>query len=182
METKALKGKLNPCNSAANSDIPMDPIAAAGIFRGPSLAVVGSTQESGRYPESEERAMASGHLKPGELLRHGLEAVDPVWAHIRGEAEGIVQREPELGGFVIATILNHETLESAIAHRIAGRLDHEVVPAELIAQAFASAVADQPSLGESFRADIVAVADRDPACMRFIEPLLYFKEIGRAHV
>ena len=36
-------------------------------------------------------------------------------------------------------------------------------------------LAHDPSIGEAFRADIMAVADRDPACMRFIEPLLYFK-------
>jgi serine O-acetyltransferase len=32
-----------------------------------------------------------------------------------------------------------------------------------------------PSLGAAARADIVAVTDRDPACHRFIQPLLYFK-------
>ena len=31
------------------------------------------------------------------------------------------------------------------------------------------------SIGEAFRADIMAVADRDPACLRMMEPLLYFK-------
>jgi serine O-acetyltransferase len=30
-------------------------------------------------------------------------------------------------------------------------------------------------VGEAFRADLIAVADRDPACMRMMEPLLYFK-------
>jgi serine O-acetyltransferase len=32
-----------------------------------------------------------------------------------------------------------------------------------------------PSLGEAFRADLMAWAQRDPACDRLIEPLLYFK-------
>ena len=30
-------------------------------------------------------------------------------------------------------------------------------------------------LSETLRADLVAVYDRDPACNRFIEPVLYFK-------
>jgi serine O-acetyltransferase len=34
---------------------------------------------------------------------------------------------------------------------------------------------NDPSLGEAARADIVAVYDRDPACHRFLQPLLYFK-------
>ena len=42
-------------------------------------------------------------------------------------------------------------------------------------QAYADALEDQPQLGEVFRADIVAVFDRDPATDRFIEPVLYYK-------
>ena len=33
----------------------------------------------------------------------------------------------------------------------------------------------EPAIGEIFRADIVAVAERDPATTRYIEPLLYYK-------
>ena len=33
----------------------------------------------------------------------------------------------------------------------------------------------EPKIGEAFRADIVAVFDRDPATDRFIEPVLYYK-------
>ena len=48
-------------------------------------------------------------------------------------------------------------------------------PAELIRQAYADALEDEPQLGDAFRADIVAVFDRDPATDRFIEPVLYYK-------
>jgi len=37
------------------------------------------------------------------------------------------------------------------------------------------AYASDASLGEAARADIGAVLDRDPACLRSIQPLLYFK-------
>jgi serine O-acetyltransferase len=49
------------------------------------------------------------------------------------------------------------------------------VSADLIRQAFHEALADQPQLGEAFRADIVAIVDRDPATQRFCEPVLYYK-------
>ena len=45
----------------------------------------------------------------------------------------------------------------------AERLDHPDVSAELIRQAYADALEDQPQIGEAFRADIVATFDRDPA-------------------
>ena len=104
-----------------------------------------------------------------------LQKVDPVWAKIRVEAEDVVRREPEIGTFIYSSILHHDTLEAAVVHRVSERLDHADVSAELIRQAYADALEDQPQLGEVFRADIVAVFDRDPATDRFIEPVLYYK-------
>ena len=36
-------------------------------------------------------------------------------------------------------------------------------------------VADDPAFAEAFRADLLAVFDRDPACTRLVQPILYFK-------
>jgi serine O-acetyltransferase len=104
-----------------------------------------------------------------------LGKVDPVWNRIRHEAEEIARREPELSSFIYETILHHGNLEAAVVHRITERLDHPDVSAELIRQAYAEALAADPSIGVAFRSDIVAVFDRDPAADRFIEPVLYFK-------
>ncbi len=104
-----------------------------------------------------------------------IDKLDPVWAKIRGEAEDIVRREPEVGTFIFSSILHHDTLETAVVNRIAERLDHQDVSAELIRQAYADALEDQPSIGDAFRVDIVATYDRDPATDRFIEPVLYYK-------
>lgn len=105
----------------------------------------------------------------------GLETVDPVWTRIRTEAEDIVRREPELASLIYENILHHDTLETAVAHRVSQRLEHADVSSDLIRQAFSDAIEDQPSLGDDFRADIVATIDRDPAASRLIEPVLYFK-------
>ena len=104
-----------------------------------------------------------------------IDKLDPVWARIREEAEDIVRREPEVGTFIFSSILHHDTLETAVVNRIAERLDHQDVSAELIRQAYADALEDQPSIGDTFRVDIVATYDRDPATDRFIEPVLYYK-------
>ncbi|MEA2936247.1 MAG: serine O-acetyltransferase [Variibacter sp.] len=106
---------------------------------------------------------------------HALDTVDPVWARIRREAEDIVRNEPELASFIYASVLHHDSLEAAVVHRIAQRLEHVAVSGELIRQAYAAALEDDQTLGPAFRADIVATVDRDPAASRFIEPLLYFK-------
>jgi serine O-acetyltransferase len=104
-----------------------------------------------------------------------IEKMDPVWAQIRREAEEIVRNEPELATFIYSTVLHHDGLEAAVVHRIAERLDSPEVPAELIRRAYADALENEPSIGPTFRADIVATVDRDPATNRLLEPVLYYK-------
>lgn len=104
-----------------------------------------------------------------------LSTVDPIWTRIRAEADDIVRREPELATFIYATVLHHDRLEQSVVHRVAERLDHGAVSGDLIRQAYGEALRDEPDIGNAFRADLVAVYDRDPATSRFIDPLLYFK-------
>ena len=47
-----------------------------------------------------------------------LTALDPIWDRIRGEAEDIVRREPELASFIYASVLHHDRLEAAVVHRL----------------------------------------------------------------
>jgi serine O-acetyltransferase len=101
--------------------------------------------------------------------------VDPVWRRLRQEADAIIRQEPSLTAFIATTILNHATLEAAVVHRIAARLGHPVISDDHIAQTFHEAIEADPAIGDAFRADIAAVVDRDPACTRLIEPVLYFK-------
>jgi serine O-acetyltransferase len=110
-----------------------------------------------------------------EKVRSALDTVDPVWARLRREAEDVARREPELATFIYTSVLHHDSLEAAVVHRLAERLDHPDVGGELIRQAYADALEDEPAIGAAFRADIVAVVDRDPAIDRCIDPVLYLK-------
>ena len=113
----------------------------------------------------------SSHAAPSGRI----ESYDPIWHAVRAEAEAVMAAERALGGFVYATILSHERLEDAICHRLAQRLNHADVDAGLIGQIFEDVLRARPEIGHCFRADLAAVYDRDPACHRYIEPLLYFK-------
>ncbi|PZN50228.1 MAG: serine O-acetyltransferase [Proteobacteria bacterium] len=104
-----------------------------------------------------------------------LQQADPIWHAIRGEAQEAVSRDPLLAAFLYAAILNQESLEDAVIHRLAERLAHQDVGADLIRQAFKAMLADDPSWSDVVRVDIQAYYDRDPACDRFIMPVLYFK-------
>jgi serine O-acetyltransferase len=114
-------------------------------------------------------------VKVSPQAGEGLSQVDPIWFAIRREAEEIVTADPAMASFVHATVLKHDRLEDAVVHRVAQRLESSVVGADVVRGAFDEALTDQPELGEIFRCDIAAVYDRDPACDRHIEPLLYFK-------
>ncbi len=104
-----------------------------------------------------------------------IDSVDPIFARMRTEAEETIHREPEISGIMMSTVLNHDTLEGAIIHRLAARLGHPEVPGDLIRETYLDVLAYDPSIAAAFRADLVAVVDRDPACVRVIEPVLYFK-------
>ncbi len=101
--------------------------------------------------------------------------VDPVWRAVREEAEAALDNDPMLSSFLYSTILNHSRLEDAIITRIVDRLHHREMSGDLIRQSFELMLGDWPQWAEILRIDIAAVYDRDPACTRFIEPILYFK-------
>ena len=115
--------------------------------------------------------MAHYQTRPAKTL----DKVDPVWARVRQEAEAIARGEPELATFIYENVLHHDSLEAAVIHRVSQRLDHPDVSGDLIRQVYSEALNDEPAIGDAFRADIVAVVDRDPATTRFIEPVLYYK-------
>jgi serine O-acetyltransferase len=104
-----------------------------------------------------------------------IKSLDPVWDAVRAEAQRMVSEEPALASMVISNVLNHETFEDALAHRLAERLDHPDVSADLIRQTFHDALALRPEIGADARADLTATVERDPAAHRVIVPFLYFK-------
>ena len=108
-------------------------------------------------------------------MTQAVERIDPVWGRIRDEAEDIARQEPVLGGFIFSSVLNHSSFEKALIHRLAQRLGNADIGADLVVQSFEDAVESEPEIGVAARADIVATFERDPACHRYIDPLLYFK-------
>ena len=108
-------------------------------------------------------------------LQSKIAQVDPVWQQICSEAEAAIRDEPLIGGFVHSSVLHHRTLESALAYRISMKLASPEMSDQMLREIADRAYATDPSLAAAARADIVAIFDRDPACLRFLQPLLFFK-------
>jgi serine O-acetyltransferase len=102
-------------------------------------------------------------------------SVDPVWARIREAAQAAASGEPGLAGTLHATILSQSRFEGALSYHLASLVGTTEVPAALIRQIFDEALNSDLGIGLAARADIVAVAERDPACTSHLDPLLWFK-------
>ncbi len=114
--------------------------------------------------------------QPQQVTRDAnVKAYDPLWEVIRSEAHESMRIEPLMASFLFANVLSHDTLHDAVMHRIAQRLGHDDIGPALVRQVFSGVMDAEPRLTEAFRADLSAVYDRDPACQRHIDPLLYFK-------
>jgi serine O-acetyltransferase len=122
-----------------------------------------------------------GYIGMPILADRAPEATDPsasadvLWDGLRAEAEDACRRAPQLAPLFLDSIINQPSFEAAVIHRVASRLKNDVISMPLIIRAFQQAVTADQNIAVAFRSDISAVRQSDPACGRFIEPLLYFK-------
>jgi len=107
--------------------------------------------------------------------RAKVATVDPVWQRVREEADAAIAREPLLGGMIHSSLLHHATMERALAYRFSMKLASREMSEQILREIADEAYQSDPSLGQVARADLVAVLDRDPACHRYLQPLLFFK-------
>ncbi|UWP90075.1 serine O-acetyltransferase [Aliiroseovarius crassostreae] len=101
--------------------------------------------------------------------------LDPVWDRITDEARAAIQKEPLLGGLVGACVLHHKTLEKALSYRFAAKLSSNEMSMVLLREIADEAYDSCADLAEAARADVAAIVERDPACHRMLQPVLYFK-------
>jgi serine O-acetyltransferase len=107
--------------------------------------------------------------------RSKVAAVDPVWRRVCDEGVEAIANEPLLGGLVHSGLLHHPSLERALAYRFSLKLTSGEMSEQILREIADEAYDTDAALGAAARADLMAVYDRDPACHRFIQPLLFFK-------
>jgi serine O-acetyltransferase len=153
-----------------------------------SCLILALTTLTQRPPQNPRPLTALRLASPPEMVYHRskedkamskiqtkLAQIDPVWNRILTEAEQAVKDEPMLGGLIHSSVLHHGSIECALAYRIALKLGSGEMSEQLIREICDEAYGADPALALSARADIMAVYDRDPACHRFLQPLLFFK-------
>ncbi|WLD15379.1 serine O-acetyltransferase [Planctellipticum variicoloris] len=100
---------------------------------------------------------------------------DPIWRQIQSEAREEAEREPLLVSFLYAAVLRHATLEEGLSVILANKLQSAELPAILLRDLIYDALADDGSIRNSIRADLLAARTRDPAARGYAQPFLYYK-------
>ena len=109
------------------------------------------------------------------IPKPNVSSVDPVWDQITAEARQATQDEPLMGGFLHACVLHHKALDKALSYRIAAKLASNEMSMVVVREIVEEAYAAESALVRAARADLVAIYERDPACHRLLQPILYFK-------
>ena len=119
--------------------------------------------------------MKSKTMSEPQVQQFDAAISDPVWERIREETQAELAREPMLASFLHTTILNHESLESALSYHLADKMHSPAASALLLREVIEKAFASCQTIGASIRADLLAVEERDSACDQLFIPFLYFK-------
>lgn len=100
---------------------------------------------------------------------------DEIWMKIREEALCDVEQEPILSKYYCSSVLLHDSLESALANQLAARLSNADLLRSALAEVFAGVLAGDEKIRRGVRADLIAVKERDPACISYVHCFLNFK-------
>lgn len=100
---------------------------------------------------------------------------DPIWSALKVQAEELTIAEPALASFAHATVLKHDKLEDALSYHLAKKVGGEDVSPMLAREIFQEAMNADRTIGDSVRADLSAIFERDPACHSYAQAFLFFK-------
>lgn len=100
---------------------------------------------------------------------------DQVWLQLRAEAKRAADNEPVLRELIETSILNCNSLEESLGHRISRKLGHLAISEPYLHDLFVETFHAEPHIGQQVRRDIVAIDQRDPASRGYLSPVLYFK-------
>ncbi|CAN8259531.1 unnamed protein product [Cochlearia groenlandica] len=101
--------------------------------------------------------------------------IDDVWAKIREEAKSDIEREPIVSGYYHASIVSQRSLEAALANTLSVKLSNLNLPSNTLFDLFFGVLEENPKIVESVKKDLLAVKERDPACISHVHCFLHFK-------
>lgn len=100
---------------------------------------------------------------------------ESLWERIREEAREDAEAEPTLASILHSTVLVHKTFEKTMAFVLANKLASSTLLGIHLMRLCQEAYEKDEDVIEAGIADLQAVFDRDPACDKYTQCMLYFK-------
>jgi serine O-acetyltransferase len=125
-----------------------------------------------KHSHPNEAAELESGLEPGAPL---IVPQDPIWRAVRDDALAAVDRDPATAPMFDTLVLKHARLEDAVIAVLCSRLADAFWADQALCKLLHDVLETSPDVLKHLAADIQAVYDRDPACHRYVEPLVYFK-------
>ncbi|KAG8370122.1 hypothetical protein BUALT_Bualt14G0084600 [Buddleja alternifolia] len=101
---------------------------------------------------------------------------DQIWLKIREKAQFDLTQEPILSKYYNSIILNHNSLESALANHLSIKLCNANLSKESLYDVFLKVLLEDINIQQAVKDDLKAVKEQDPACISFAQCFLNFKE------
>ena len=101
--------------------------------------------------------------------------LDAHWSELCGHARDILEREPALATLLHETVLDRSSFAESLTFRITRKLENHAASIEVLHGIFLEAFLHEPRILQEIACDMLAVNERDPACINILTPLLYFK-------
>ncbi len=98
-----------------------------------------------------------------------------LWTMMRREAESAIRRDPAMARTLDRSLLQHDSMTQALAHRLGQKLGDADMSVLDLAPLVEEALASDDTILAAVLADLTAILDRDPACPDHITPFLFFK-------
>ncbi len=134
------------------------------------------------YLQKATRVIISSRTRNVSTVIKSNHIEENVWQILRNQAFEMIRQEPLLTEFVNDCLLKHSTFQDALIHRLATKLNGELVDTkkwiDILQTAFTitnRSVAKKDDLKRLAFEDLIAVEQRDPACHSIAQAFLFFK-------
>ena len=99
----------------------------------------------------------------------------PIWEKLIIEVKDVVEHEPDLREFFTKAILDFSDIESSISYVLANQLQQNGFNLEKTQSIIYDAFISEENAYEKIITDMNTVINRDPACITYYQPILFFK-------
>ena len=98
-----------------------------------------------------------------------------MWENIRTEVESLIMEDLQLKSYLHPLVLNHENIVSSVVNILARKLRCDPLPQSELEEIMLDAMSSAPAVAGCLEQDISQYVKKDPACLHYSTPLLFYK-------